>query len=481
MLHVERRDEIDQLRQMANHLEADFIEDDGAAVLNFDNAHGKGRLTTYQVFPGMVAKTYDVNFTKELRFTKKEKGGTPSYFIYCVSGYYYHKFSNELSLEKISENQNVILTSSKVYGHEIILPSGVDLKISLIFIDEEKLSKSTRKKARRLERALASLSKKLELGDGERYFSETDPGTSNFASLLVSNDRIDIIGTLITEGALLNTLASQLLALEKSSIKGKSVSLSKSELKSITKIGDYVNLNIERRITINELSKVSGINPKKLQEGFQYLYGESISNLVQRIRMEKARQLLQNTNLTASEICYKIGISSRSYFSKLFFETYGIKPSVLKRISERKNMVYELCYKSKVVEGIKEQDFIKILKSSKNNNDRDDITGALVYHAGVFFQIVEGPKIKILELYDRLLKDVRHFDVKLIWRGLKSERTFADWDMAFLTSKGKKSKIKLDGTLDFVNLKPIIDEVDEHGVFSDILWRRVRNILKTKT
>lgn len=42
--------------------------------------------------------------------------------------------------------------------------------------------------------------------------------------------------------------------------------------------------------------------------------------------MEKARHLMENTNLNITEITYRIGINSRSYFSKLFKERYSMSP-----------------------------------------------------------------------------------------------------------------------------------------------------------
>lgn len=76
---------------------------------------------------------------------------------------------------------------------------------------------------------------------------------------------------------------------------------------------------------------------KKLQYGFHNLYGLSVNNYVKKIRLQIAMELLKNSDLSISEIVYKIGLSSRSYFSKIFKEKYGITPSYYKKKTDPRN------------------------------------------------------------------------------------------------------------------------------------------------
>lgn len=50
------------------------------------------------------------------------------------------------------------------------------------------------------------------------------------------------------------------------------------------------------------------------------------NSLVNKIRLEKATELLCNPEMRISEICYSVGFASGSYFSKLFREEYGVTP-----------------------------------------------------------------------------------------------------------------------------------------------------------
>ncbi|MBP2834154.1 BLUF domain-containing protein [Aquimarina sp. U1-2] len=477
MLHIEKNDEIEQLRQMANHLGADFIENYNSAKLTFDNHHGKGFISTYQIFSGLIAKVYNLRLTKELKFTKKEVDNHPTYFVYCVKGYYFHKFENESVLEKIAKNQNVILSGNHFDGHEIYLPSEVDLQISILFLSADRFEKVGNKKAKRLEGALSDLALSFELDQKSNFFGEINPETSQFAEVLVKNKRIDVIGMLITEGAILNTLASQLLNHEKYRNVSRRVKISKGDLNKMIELGDHIKDNMNTKISVDQLSEISGLNAKKLQKACNYLYGETIGNLIQRLRIERARQLLQTTELTVSEVCYKVGFSSRSYFSKIFTEHFGVLPSDFKNSFYTGEMIFELSYKSKASEETTIDDVEHLVSEAIENNLDHSVTGALVYHSGVFFQIIEGTKSEVLKLYDNILKDKRHHTVELIWKGVKPKRTFGEWSLAFLGEKDTNISGN-SANLTFANLAPIMEGIDDSEIFSDILWRRVLNILK---
>jgi hypothetical protein len=73
-----------------------------------------------------------------------------------------------------------------------------------------------------------------------------------------------------------------------------------------------------------------------------------------------------------------------------------------------------------------------ILGESQRNNDRDGLTGALAAHKGRFVQVVEGEAARLDALLNRLARDPRHRDIRLIDRQSITERLFGQWSMASL-------------------------------------------------
>ena len=70
-----------------------------------------------------------------------------------------------------------------------------------------------------------------------------------------------------------------------------------------------------------------------------------------------------------------------------------------------------------------------ILTGARRNNGRDAITGALVCRQDLYLQLIEGPPAAIDALYERIVVDDRHSDVRLLLAGTVSERIFPRWEM----------------------------------------------------
>ena len=72
-----------------------------------------------------------------------------------------------------------------------------------------------------------------------------------------------------------------------------------------------------------------------------------------------------------------------------------------------------------------------ILEISRRNNARDGITGGLLFSAGCFAQVLEGPSDAVERTFERIQCDDRHNDVTVLDSGVIGMRDFAAWSMAF--------------------------------------------------
>lgn len=73
-----------------------------------------------------------------------------------------------------------------------------------------------------------------------------------------------------------------------------------------------------------------------------------------------------------------------------------------------------------------------ILAKSRINNARDDITGALLFNAGCFAQVLEGPLPRIEAAFERIQQDERHGEVSLLTLEPIVRRSFPNWSMGFV-------------------------------------------------
>lgn len=75
-----------------------------------------------------------------------------------------------------------------------------------------------------------------------------------------------------------------------------------------------------------------------------------------------------------------------------------------------------------------------ILAKSRKNNPALDITGALLYNAGNFAQVLEGPLGSISKVFETIQCDPRHGEVTVVHSGPTEMRDFPNWSMAFTGS-----------------------------------------------
>ena len=70
-----------------------------------------------------------------------------------------------------------------------------------------------------------------------------------------------------------------------------------------------------------------------------------------------------------------------------------------------------------------------ILAKSRFNNERDDVTGALICRYDIYLQLLEGPEPAVDAAFSRISRDVRHVDVDILLRHAVVSRLFPDWAM----------------------------------------------------
>ncbi len=76
-------------------------------------------------------------------------------------------------------------------------------------------------------------------------------------------------------------------------------------------------------------------------------------------------------------------------------------------------------------------EILRILETSRRNNVHDKVTGALLFSAGSFAQVLEGSLPAVERVFERIQRDPRHADVIVLHVLRSRQRDFADWSMAY--------------------------------------------------
>ena len=98
----------------------------------------------------------------------------------------------------------------------------------------------------------------------------------------------------------------------------------------ISDITYYINTHFKEDITLEQLADMAHLSPFYFTKLFKAKTGYTPHEYVITTRLNHAKYLLSNTNLTIKEICFACGFASESRFCTSFKKFVGVTPSVYK-------------------------------------------------------------------------------------------------------------------------------------------------------
>ena len=93
--------------------------------------------------------------------------------------------------------------------------------------------------------------------------------------------------------------------------------------------------------------------------------------------------------------------------------------------------MFHTIYVSSAVEPMSNEDLKKLLHTCRINNERNRITGMLLYKRGHFMQVIEGDEESVSKLMKIIETDVRHKNIDILRSGYIQSRDFPNWSMGF--------------------------------------------------
>ena len=92
--------------------------------------------------------------------------------------------------------------------------------------------------------------------------------------------------------------------------------------------------------------------------------------------------------------------------------------------------LHYLIYVSQAVQAMAASELAGLLQGAREFNRSQGVTGCLIYQDGCFLQMLEGRQEPLAALMDKVSKDARHRDVRIVIEGRAKRRVFVDWSMA---------------------------------------------------
>lgn len=94
---------------------------------------------------------------------------------------------------------------------------------------------------------------------------------------------------------------------------------------------NYIIANLQNELSVLSISKATGVSKTALYKKFHHALGCTVSEYINRKRIERAAALIKSTDLSMEEVSQKVGFTSASYFSRTFKKLKGVSPIQFKK------------------------------------------------------------------------------------------------------------------------------------------------------
>lgn len=290
--------------------------------LEINNDIAKGFITGIFVEPAISYMEYDIVFKEEVTLLYTLNKSNQIHFGYCSKGQLVQSFSKYGKKNILGKFQTGIFSNSVKESALLAFRRNEAVKLSMITVDALSVSDKELKD---------QLQNTFIINQVNSEFSYI--GSFNLKIL----EKIEHLNAISQKGLvrnlLINSIVYLILALEieqhkndLTNIENSYSSLSQADLESVKEMSELIKNYPDIQYSLKYLSKKSGLSPFKLQEGFKIMHNRTVIDFIRNVRVELAEILIRTSELNISEIVYTVGLTSRSYFSKIFKEKYNCSP-----------------------------------------------------------------------------------------------------------------------------------------------------------
>ncbi|WP_372752533.1 helix-turn-helix domain-containing protein [Mariniflexile sp.] len=290
--------------------------------LEINNEVAKGFVSGISVEPAISYIEYDIVLKEAVTLTYRHDNSNSVHFGYCSKGSLMQSFGKNGERNKLEQFQTGIFSNSAKNKTYLFFEKNEEVKVSMITVDV--LSVSDKELKNHLQNTFLINQENNQLA----YIGSLNLKISEKIEHLNSINQKGLIRNL-----LINSTVYLILALELEQHKDDLMnaenslsSLSQSDMEALRDISEFIRNYPEIQYSLKYLSKKSGLSPIKLQEGFKIMHNRTVTDFIRNVRVEAAENLIRTSELNISEIVYTIGLTSRSYFSKIFKAKYNCSP-----------------------------------------------------------------------------------------------------------------------------------------------------------
>ncbi|MFU0832453.1 MAG: Stage 0 sporulation A-like protein [Oscillospiraceae bacterium] len=104
------------------------------------------------------------------------------------------------------------------------------------------------------------------------------------------------------------------------------------DTRPIRQAKQYIHRNFRDTLSLEKISSMVGFSPSYFSTLFKKETGINFVDYLAQVRMEEAKRLLRETNLSVAAVCEQVGYSDLKHFTKSFKKYTGLKPNEYRKL-----------------------------------------------------------------------------------------------------------------------------------------------------
>jgi len=169
--------------------------------------------------------------------------------------------------------------------------------------------------------------KALNLDNGDLAVKVPDPDAmlSFFEGGVRDNTYADIDAILLNRSACAAKIIAEYVKLRRQTTPGKGA-------EAFLPVIEHMHNNISSEVSVNELAFLMHLEPSYFIRRFSAVFGIPPMQYFDKLRLQKAMFLLENTDMSFEEVAHEIGIKNKYYFNRFFTKHAHISPKVYRGV-----------------------------------------------------------------------------------------------------------------------------------------------------
>ena len=313
------------LQDLAKAFNIPCKQDDFLAV---PATSGEGSIKILKLFDELQVMLADVSFNETLVTTREYSD--KRYFILHFDDVYITKTAalkvNGETLQKTNTRHTVARLTSNMFINTEEIPANLHIRSIKILFDEKWL-----KKYLGLSADTDVLQKYLSLKTESFDIEQLDETYLRLMEEIWSVPQNDPVQNIFLQNRVTLLIERFFTRLhDKSNLLKGRFNLTDDEVKRLIQVEQLlVNDFSEAPPTIDEFARIVTMSSTKLKKSFKGIYGNSIYAYYQKVRMQKAKELLQSGKYNVNETAQAIGYHNTSNFIVAFKKQFAISPGEL--------------------------------------------------------------------------------------------------------------------------------------------------------